>query len=76
MSFRINFTLNRKDYTAQVTEETVNGAHLWMLELDTGNIYLFSKEAKGWDCRELGKDTCRTIGKAIDAALAEPELHS
>jgi hypothetical protein len=34
-----------------------------------------SKEAKGWHCPELGKDTCRTIGKAIDAGLAELELH-
>jgi hypothetical protein len=75
MSFRISFTLNRRDYTALVTEEAINGSHMWVLELDNGNIYLFSKEAKGWHCPELGKETCRTIGKAIDAGLAELELH-
>ena len=71
MSFRINFTLNRRQYNAQVAEESINGSHLWVVEVDNGGTYLFSKEVKGWHCAELGKDTCQVIGKAIDTGLAE-----
>lgn len=69
MSFPIHFTLNRKTYTALVTEETSIGSTLWVVELENGNTYLFSRAPKGWHCAELGKDTCKIIGKAIEAQL-------
>lgn len=70
MSFHINFTLHKKSYTAQVTEETTFGSTLWVVEIDNGNTYLLTKAERGWQCLELGKSTCRVIGEAIDAQLA------
>jgi len=58
-----------------VTEDAINGSHLWVLELENGGIYLFSKEARGWHCPELGKDTCRVIGRAIDEGLKQLQPH-
>jgi hypothetical protein len=69
MSFRINFTLNRKPYTAEVAEEKINGAPLWLVEIEKGGTYLFSREARGWHCPELNKDICKVVGRAIDARL-------
>lgn len=69
MSFRISFSLNRKTYTAQVTEETTFGSTLWMVEIENGGTYLFTKGPRGWHCAELGKDTCKVVGKAIDEQL-------
>jgi hypothetical protein len=75
MSFRINFTLNRKDYTAVVTEETTFGSHMWMVEIDNGNSYLLTKAERGWQCLELGKSSSRVIGEAIDSQLAILQHH-
>lgn len=72
MSFHIIFTLNRRQYTAHVTEENTFGSTLWMVEVDSGSTYLFTKNDRGWQCPELGKDTCRVVGKAIDEQL---EIH-
>jgi hypothetical protein len=70
MSFPIQFTLNRKPYTALVTEELTFGSTMWMVEVDNGSTYLFTRNDRGWQCPELGKDTCRVVGKAIDEQLA------
>lgn len=75
MSFHINFTLNRKHYTALVTEEATFGSTLWMVEVESGNTYLFNRTDRGWHCAELGKDTCRVVGKAIDAHLEHLHPH-
>lgn len=72
MSFQILFTLNKKHYTALVTEETTFGSTLWMVEVENGNTYLFTRTDRGWQCPELGKDTCRVVGNAIDEHLHIP----
>lgn len=75
MSFHISFTLNRKFYTALVTEEVTFGSTMWMVDVENGSTYLFSRTERGWHCPELGKDTCRVVGKAIDEQLSILDPH-
>lgn len=72
MTFHITFTLSKRTYFAHVTEETMHGSHVWLLEVENGGTYLLTKEARGWHCAELSKDECRVIGQAIDEEL---QLH-
>ena len=64
----IEFNWKGKMYTAEASPVQVTGVVTWMVEMVSGKTFLLTRDAKGWDCRELSKEQCRIIGEAIEKA--------
>lgn len=62
----ITFSYKGKSYNAIVYKEQRNSLAMWVVELDNGKTYLFSREKKGWYCGDLNKSLCKLIGSKIE----------